>query len=101
MCSVTVRSIKPDEYEAFRKAWEPDPWPRELKRVVIARNDEDPDQVLTASYFDLPPEALEVARDDPAVLAAEEARLHRIAEHVDHVVFKGIFQVVEKLEAPD
>jgi hypothetical protein len=100
MCSVTVRSIKPGSYEAFREAWEPDPWPPELQRVVISRNDEDPDQILTASYFDLDPEALEAVRDDTSRLAVEEARLHRFAEHVDHVVFKGIFQVLEELEAP-
>jgi len=100
MCAVTVRSIKPGAYEAFREAWEPDPWPPELQRVVISRSDEDPDQVLTVSYFDLEPEALELARDDTSRLAAEEARLHRCAEHVDQIVFKGIFQVVEELEPP-
>jgi hypothetical protein len=100
MCAVTVRAIKPGAYEAFRRAWEPDPWPPELQRVVVSRNEEDPDQVLTASYFDLGPDELERRRDDPSLLGAEEARLHRLAEHVDHVVFKGIFEIVEELEAP-
>jgi len=100
MCAVTVRSIKPGSYEAFREAWKPDPWPAELERVVISRSDEDPDQILTVSYFDLEPEALEAARDDTTRLAAEEARLHRVAQHVDQIVFKGVFQVVEELATP-
>jgi hypothetical protein len=100
MCAVTIRSIKPGSFDAFREAWEPDPWPSELQRVVISRSDEDPDQVLTVSYLDLDPEALEAVRDDTSRLAAEEARLHRVAEHVDQIVFKGIFRAVEELEAP-
>jgi hypothetical protein len=76
------------------------PWPPELKRVLVSRNEEDPDQVLTASFFDLHPAELELVRDDASVLGAEEARLRRIAEHVDRVVLKGIFEVVEEIEAP-
>ena len=100
MCAVTVRAIKPGAYEAFRRAWEPDPWPSELQRVVVSRNGEDPDQILTASFFDVGPEELDRRRDDPSLLGAEEARVRRVAEHVDHVVFKGIFEVVEELAAP-
>jgi hypothetical protein len=100
MCAVTVRSLKPGAYDAFRQAWQPERWPPQLQRVVVARNDEDADQILTASYFDIAPEDLETARDDPSVLEAEEARLHRVAEHVDRVVFKGIFEVVEEVGPP-
>jgi hypothetical protein len=100
MCAVTVRRIKPGGYDAFRTAWEPDPWPPQLQRVLVSRRDEDPDQVLTASFFDLRPEELEAVRDDPNLLGAEEARLHRVAEHVEEIVFKGIFEVVEEIEAP-
>jgi hypothetical protein len=72
----------------------------QLQRVVVSRNGDDANQILTASYFDLAPEELEVARDDTNVLGAEDARLHRIAAHVDHVIFKGIFEVVEEINAP-
>lgn len=99
MCAVTIRSIKPGSYEAFRRAWEPDPWPPELQRVLVSRNEQDPDQVLTASFFDLPPEELEAARDDARMLGAEESRLRRIAMYEDDVVFKGIFEVVEEIAA--
>jgi hypothetical protein len=101
MFAVTVRRIKPGAYEAFRQAWEPEPWPPQLQRVLVARNDQDQDQVLTASFFDLQPEELEAARDDPSILGAEGERLQRIAAHVDSVVFKGVFEVAEELSPPD
>jgi hypothetical protein len=97
MCAVTIRTLKPGSYERFREAWEPRPWPPELTRVVISRNDQDPNQVLTASYFDVSLERLDEIRDDPAVLGAEESRLARIAEHEQALVFKGLFEVVEDL----
>jgi len=75
-------------------------WPPQLQRVVVSRSDEDPDQILTTSYFDIAPEDLEAARDDLSVLEAEETRLHRVAQHVDRVVFKGLFEVVEEIGPP-
>jgi hypothetical protein len=100
LCAVTVRSIKPGSYEAFRQEWEPQPWPPELSRVLILRNDQDPDQVLTASFLDLPPDQLDELRDDPSLLEAEESRLARISESEESVVFKGIFEVAEEIVAP-
>jgi hypothetical protein len=99
ICSVTVRLLKPDSFDAFRAAWEPRPWPPELRRVVIARNDQEPDQVLTASFLDVDPDRLEAMRDDAEILGAEERRLHRIAEFEQATVFKGLFNVTEELTA--
>jgi hypothetical protein len=99
MCAVTIRMITPGSYDRFRRAWEPQPWPRQLARVLVTRNEQDPDQVLTASFFDIPAGELDAARDDTQVLGAEESRLRRIAEYEEAVVFKGIFEVVEDLSA--
>ena len=100
LCAVTVRSIKPGTFEDFRREWEPSPWPPELKRVVISRNEQDPDQVLTASYIDVEAERFDELRDQPALLGAEEDRLARIAQFEEALVFKGLFEVVEELSAP-
>jgi hypothetical protein len=100
LCAVTVRSIKPGSFEDFRREWEPSPWPPELSRVVISRNGQDPDQVLTASYIDVEAERFDELRDHPALLGAEESRLARIAQYEEALVFKGIFEVVEELSAP-
>jgi hypothetical protein len=100
MCAVTIRSLKPGRFEQFRKEWEPRPWPPKLARVVISRNDQDPNQVLTASFLDVSAEELETLREDPAVLESEERRLARIAEHEEALIYKGVYEVVEDLVAP-
>ena len=100
MCQVTIRMLKPGSFERFREAWEPSPWPPGLERVVISRNEQDPNQVLTASYVNLSAERLELIRDDPALLGAEASRLARIAEHEEALIFKGLFEIVEDLSPP-
>ena len=100
MCAVTVRQIKPDSYEDFRKAWEPDPWLPRLRNAIVLRNEDNPDQVLTIGFFDADPEQLDAVRDDPAVLAEEDKRLRRIADFEERVVLNGIFELVEDVEDP-
>ena len=100
MLCATIRSIKPGSFDDFRREWEPKPWPAKLRRVLISRNEQDPDQVLTASFIDIRPDQFDAPRDDPGLLGAEEARLSRIAGYEEALVYKGIFEVVEELSAP-
>ena len=100
LCAVTIRSIKPGSFDDFRKEWEPRPWPPELRRVLVSRNEQDPDQVLTASFLEIPLERFDTLRDHPAILGAEEDRLSRIAQYEENLVYKGIFEVVEDIAAP-
>jgi hypothetical protein len=100
MCAVTVRQLKPGSYESFREAWEPTPWPEQLVRAFVSRNEQEPDQVLTASFFDVHPSELELLRDEPELLNAEDRRLARIAEFEEAIVFKGIFEIAHELQAP-
>jgi hypothetical protein len=100
MCAVTIRSLRPGSFEQFREDWQPQPWPPELTRVVISRNDQDANQVLTASFIDVSIEQLDALRDDPALLGAEESRLARIARYEEALIFKGLFEIVEDLSAP-
>lgn len=101
ICAVTIRVLRPGCFEQFRKEWEPRPWPPGLARAVISRNDQDPNQVLTASFLDVSLEQLDVLREDPAVLSDEESRLARIAPYEQAFVFKGLFEVVDDLAPPD
>jgi hypothetical protein len=100
LCAVTIRSIKPGTFESFRAAWEPRPWPPELRRVFLSRNEQDPDQVLTASFLDVASEQFDALRDNSAILGAEGERLSRIAEFEETLVYKGLFEVVEEITAP-
>ena len=101
MCAVTVRQIKPGTYEQFREAWEPDPWWPKLERALVLRNQDNPDMVLSIGFFPMDPGTFEGIRDDPQVLAGEEARLRRIAEFEDHVVLNGIFELAEEVLPPE
>ena len=99
LCAVTIRSLKPGSFDDFRREWEPKPWPPELRRVLVSRNEQDPDQVLTASFLEVGLEEFDTLRDHPALLGAEEDRLSRIAQYEENLVYKGIFEVVEDITA--
>ncbi len=102
LCAVTVRMIKPGSYEEFRTAWEPREWLPHLERAVVFRSEDNPDLVLTIGYFDADQDTLDAdVRDAPAVLAAEDRRLRRIAEFEEQVVLNGIFELVDEVLPPD
>jgi hypothetical protein len=100
MCLVTVRQLKPGSYEDFRTAWAPDPWPPQLSRVEILRNDDNPDEVITIGYVDVTPDELDAMRDEPEVLAGEARRLERIAPFEDRVLVNSVFELVEEVPRP-
>lgn len=100
MCLVTVRQLKPGTFDEFRTAWTPDPWPPQLTRVEVLRNDDDPDQVMTVGYMDLSADELDAMRDQPEVLEGEAARLQRIAPFEDAVLVNGIFALTEEVSPP-
>ncbi len=97
MCLVTVRQIKPGTYDDFRAAWQPDPWPSQLSRVEVLRNDDNPDEVITIGYVDCTPEEFEALRDDRSILEGESRRLERIAPYEDRVLVNSIFELVEEV----
>jgi hypothetical protein len=97
MCLVTVRQIKPGTYEEFRKAWQPDPWPPQLVRAEIMRNDDNPDEIVTIGWVDATPDELETMRDSPEILEGEARRLERMAPYEDALLVNSIFEVVEEV----
>jgi len=100
MCAFAVREIKPGTYEAFRKAWQHDPWLPRYERALVLRNEDDPDRVLTMAFFDGTQEEYEAARDDPDAMQAEERRLHRISEVEEQVLLSGVYTLVEEVVPP-
>jgi hypothetical protein len=52
------------------------------------------------AFFDGTADEYEAARDDPATMRAEEARLHRIAEYEERVLLSGVFELVEEVLPP-
>jgi hypothetical protein len=101
MCAVAVRQIKAGSYDGFRKAWQHDPWLPRYERALVMRNEDSPDQVLTMAFFAGTADEYEAARDDPATMRAEEARLHRIAAYEERVLLSGVFELVEEVLPPE
>ena len=101
MCALAVRQIKPDSYDRFRTAWQHDPWLPRYEKALVLRREGVPDQVLTMAFFDGTREEYEAARDDPATMANEEARLSRIAEVEERVLLSAVFELVEQVLPPD
>ena len=100
MALVSIRQIRPGSYDEFRKAWEPDPWWPQLAKLVVLRNDDNPDEVMTVGYFDITADELEALRDSPEVLRSEAERLERIAPYEERLVVNGIFEVAEEISPP-
>lgn len=94
---VSVRRIKSGTYDEFRRAWEPDPWYPGLKRVLISRGDEDPDEVLTVGYFDLSLEEFDSLRDSPEFLSQEERRLRALSEFEETLRLSEVYVVQEDI----
>jgi hypothetical protein len=102
LCAVTVRQLKPGSYEQFRQVWEPENWLPHLRKAVVFRNEDNPDMVLTIGYFDADQDTMDAeVRDAPAVLAAEDRRLQRIAEFEERIILNGIFELAEEVLPPD
>jgi hypothetical protein len=95
---LTVRKLKPDSYEDFRRVWEPDPWYPGLKRVVISRGDEDPDEVMTLGLFALDLEEFDKLRDSTEFMSQEERRLRAMAQYEETLRLSEIFIVEEDIE---
>jgi hypothetical protein len=101
MCAVAVRRIKPGSYQAFRKAWQHDPWLPRYQKALVMRNEDSDEQILTIAFFDGTREEYEAARDDPETMRAEERRLHRIAQVEERVLLSGVYEVVDEVLPPD
>lgn len=100
LCTVTVRQLKPGTYDAFREAVAPIHWPDGLVNVLVLRNGEDPDEVCTIGYLDMPADDLDALRDDPQLLMAEAQRLERVAAFADTVVVNGVFELADDIRPP-
>jgi len=100
MCALAVRQIKPGSYDRFRTAWQHDPWLPHYQKALVLRREGLPDQVLTMAFFDGSREEYEAARDEPETMAAEEARLRRIAEVEERVLLSAVFELVEEVLPP-
>lgn len=93
--ALTVRQLKPDSFDAWRAAWEPDEWPQTVKKAFILRNLENPNEVIAFGFSEASLDELTALRDDAAFQAKERERSERIAPTVESETVSGFYEVVE------
>jgi hypothetical protein len=94
LCSILVRRLREGaSYDEFHRAWFPDKGFGVPARVRNARRVDDPRELLSVGFLDLPVE--ELAAGLERVAAAERLRHDRIAEVIESTVLTGIYEVVD------
>jgi hypothetical protein len=94
LCSILVRRLKEGfSYDDFHRAWFPDQGFGVPARVRTARRVDDPRELLSVGFLDLP--VAELAAGLERVAAAERLRHDRIEEVIESTVITGIYEVVD------
>jgi hypothetical protein len=94
LCSILVRRLKEGAgYDDFHRAWFPDQGFGVPARVRNALRVDDPRELLSVGFVDLP--VAELAAGLERVAAAEKARHDRIAQVIESTRLTGIYEVVD------
>jgi hypothetical protein len=100
ICALTVRTLKPGNFEQFREAFmrfeDAENPPAGMVRFNMIRNAQNPDEVVCFGFFD-------GTVDDLRRVAAEQdyaAQVEAIAPFVESVGADGLYEVVEEYTAP-
>ena len=93
--ALTVRKLKPGTYEDWRRAWEPDEWPRGVEKAYILRNVNDPDEIIAFGFYDVD---LAQLRGEPEMQESERKRFERMAPYVASTGADGLFEVIEEVQ---
>jgi hypothetical protein len=91
---LSVRRLKPGAYEEFRRAWEPERWPSQAKRAYHLRHRDDENLIVSFGLYEGTLADYEQIR---AEHGNDDARLERIAKHVEETLLEGAFEVVEEV----
>jgi hypothetical protein len=94
LCSILVRRLKEGVgYDDFHRAWFPDQGFGVPARVRNALRVDDPRELLSVGFVDLP--VVELAAGLDRIAAAERVRHDRIAEVVESTQLTGIYEVLD------
>jgi hypothetical protein len=94
LCSILVRRLKEGaSYDDFHRAWFPDQGFGVPARVRNARRVDDPSELLSVGFVDLP--ISELATGLERVAAAEQRRHDRIIDVIESTVIAGIYEVLD------
>jgi hypothetical protein len=94
LCSILVRRLREGAtYDDFRQSWFPDQGFGVPARVRNALRVDEPRELLSVGFVDLP--VTDLAAGLERVAAAERLRHDRIAEVIESTVIAGIYEVVD------
>jgi hypothetical protein len=91
--ALTVRRLKPDSYDEWRKAWEGDGIPEGVHAYVL-RNVNDPEEIIAFGLTDRDAESF---RSDPAMAEQQRKRNEAMAPFVESTGADGIYEVIDEV----
>lgn len=93
----TARRLKPDAWDQFRRAWDPDgSYPPGFQRAYHARNIRDEDEVISFGLFDMTEDDYRRWREEAD--AQENSRQDHMAAFVANEYVSGVYEVIEEVE---
>ena len=96
IAALTVRRIKPENYEAWRKAWEGNEGDTpEGAEIYILRNTKDPEEIIAVGFVEGALEEIQASIDP----GSEQARQEAMDPYVESVGADGIYDVIERIGA--
>ena len=104
--ALTVRRLKPDSYEAWRKAWhdpdDPDAlWVEQESKAYIVRNVDDPNEIIAFGFMHGDASDFLPLRNEPEVRRKQQRRSSLMAPHVEDVLVDGSYEVIEVVKRED
>jgi hypothetical protein len=90
--ALTVRRLKPDTFDEWRKAWEPQEWPEGFQKAYILRRLDDPDEVVAFGFIE---GDIDAVRADERMREEQRARFERMAPFVESTGADGFYEVEE------
>lgn len=104
--ALTVRRLKADAYDEWRKAWhdpdDPDAlWVEQESKAYIVRNLDDPDEVIAFGFLHGDRSDLMSLRREAETQRKQALRSAAMAPHVDAIVLDGAYEVLEVVTKED
>jgi hypothetical protein len=95
--ALTVRKLKPDSYDDWRKAWEGDrsDFPKGA-RAYVCRNLKDPDEIVAFGMVEMD-DISEMGSDE--MRQAQEERTQAMAPYVESVGTDAVYEVIDEISS--
>jgi len=94
LVALTVRRLKPDAFDDFRRAWERESAPPGWTRALTARSVEDEQEIVSFGFFQGDLDELRRSQQEFGYASQRSA----VDEHVEAVLADGLYEIVIDLQ---